>query len=60
MQSVNGARPLGRPKLYDTELRISVTDRQRDAVDSAALEREVPVAQVIRDLINEHLLRKVR
>lgn len=50
------ANPLGRPKLYDTYVKVQMTSRQRDAVETEATARGIPVSQVLRDLINSNLL----
>lgn len=47
---------MGRPKLYDGELKFAVTNEQREAVEREAKRQVVPPSQVLRDLINKNLL----
>lgn len=51
-----GAAGNGRPKMYTQKLRTPVTEAQAEAVENEAFRRAVSVPQVIRDLINNHLL----
>ena len=48
----------GRKKQYDSQLRVLVTDEQEAALKAVAAQRDVPTAQVVRDLINDALLTK--
>lgn len=45
----------GRPKLYQTELRIPVTQRQHDALAAASTLAGVPLAQIVRDAVDSYL-----
>lgn len=47
---------MGRPKLYRNEVKADVTDRQAEALRQAAEAREVPMSQVLRELIDRHLI----